>query len=76
MDGKITGLVLDGDEWFSIRQAAVLAGVTTEAIYKSIERGRLEAREIIETKAISLSDIRRLWPQVTDWNPSRGCQHD
>ena len=60
---KITGLVLDCEEWFNVSQAAELAGVSVEAIYKSIERGRLEPRSILGVVAVAASDIRRLWPQ-------------
>ena len=60
---KITGLILDCEEWFNVSQAAELAGVSVEAVYKSIERGRLQSRSILGVVAVAASDIRRLWPQ-------------
>jgi len=60
---KITGLALDGEEWFNVATSAEIAGISVEAIYKSIERGRLEPRIILGVTAIAASDIRRLWPQ-------------
>jgi len=59
---KIVGLVVDGEEWFNVASAADLAGVSVEAIYKSIERGRLESRTMLGVVAIAKSDIVRLWP--------------
>jgi len=59
---KITGLALDGEEWFSVSQAATMTGKTVAAIYKSLERGRLASREIVGVTCITLSDIQRLWP--------------
>ena len=55
-------LELEGERWLTVAGAAALAGVTVEAIYKSIERGRLEPREILGVKAIAESDVCRLWP--------------
>ena len=63
MERKIEGLVLDGDEWFTVDMTAAITGLTVAAIYKRIERGQLEPREILGIKAIAASDIRRLWPQ-------------
>ena len=63
---KIQGLALDGEEWFSISQAATLAGVKPVAVYKRIERGQLVPREIIGMKCVCLSDIQRLWPATVE----------
>ena len=59
---KIEGLVLDGEEWLTVDMAAAIAGLTVAAIYKRIERGQLEPREILGLKTISRSDVQRLWP--------------
>ena len=59
---KTEGLTLDGEEWFNVDDAATLAGITRAAIYKSIERGRLQPRTIVGTICVAASDIRRLWP--------------
>ncbi len=61
---KLAGLVLDGEEWFTVAATAAQAGITVEAVYKSIERGRLVPRDIMGVTAIAASDIRRLWPEA------------
>jgi hypothetical protein len=59
---KIQGLALDGEEWYSISQAATMTGSTVAALYKWLERGRLASREIVGIQCVCLSDIQRLWP--------------
>lgn len=66
---KLAGLVLDGEEWFTVAATAAQAGITVEAVYKSIERGRLVPRDIMGVTAIAASDIRRLWPEAVEAEP-------
>ena len=66
---KIQGLVLDGEEWFNVDDAATMAGVTRAAVYKSIERGRLVPRDIVGMTCVTASDIRRLWPEAVEAEP-------
>ena len=61
---KIEGLALDGEEWLTIAMAAQRIGLTVAAVYKAIERERLDVRVILDLQTVSASDVRRLWPQT------------
>ena len=61
---KIAGLVLDGEEWLTIAMAAQRIGLTVAAVYKAIERERLEVRVILDLQTVAASDVARLWPQT------------
>ena len=59
----IAELVLDGEEWLTIAMAAQRIGLTVAAVYKAIERERLEVRVILDLQTVAASDVARLWPQ-------------
>ena len=59
----IAELVLDGEEWLTIAMAAQRIGLTVAAVYKAIERERLEVRVILDLQTVAASDVARLWPK-------------
>ena len=63
-------IYLDGRDWLTVADAALLAQVEVDTIYKSVERGRLTSRKLLSTlKVVPLDEVLALWPQAEAEEP-------